>query len=211
MNPGETAGELRAVIGRASELVAALESDRNEVAARLVDSENQLGRLMSLYVATYQLHITLDPNDVHETIADIAVNLLGAEEFALLLKCASGRKCDVVRAAGLATGAPFAGGSYVGGDPIVDTALSDGTIRLGEPTEGQAVAAVPFTVQGETVGALVIVKLFDHKEGLRPDDRDILDLLAAHAASAIVAARVYSTADRKLRTLEGLLDLAHGR
>ena len=34
-----------------------------------------------------------------------------------------------------------------------------------------------------------------------------LDLLAAHAASALFAARVYSNTDRKLRTLESLVQL----
>jgi len=33
---------------------------------------------MNLYVATYQLHATLDPAEVQETIAEIAINLLGA-------------------------------------------------------------------------------------------------------------------------------------
>ena len=60
------------------------------------------------------------------------------------------------------------------------------------------------------VGALVITKLFDHKAILRTEDRDLLDLLAAHAASALFAARVYSRTDRKLRTLENLVSLVRG-
>jgi hypothetical protein len=35
----------------------------------------------------------------------------------------------------------------------------------------------------------------------------LLDLLGAHAASALFASRVYSRAARKLRTLEGLIKL----
>jgi hypothetical protein len=53
----------------------------------------------------------------------------------------------------------------------------------------------------------VILKLLDHKPQLRADDREILDLLAAHAASALFAARVYSATDRKLKTLENLVNL----
>ena len=66
---------------------------------------------------------------------------------------------------------------------------------------------VPLSVQGAVVGALVIHKLFEHKAMLRADDRDLLDLLAAHAASALFAARVYSATDRKLKTLESLIQL----
>ena len=52
--------------------------DMQEISVRLVDTEHQLDRLMSLYVATYQLHAFLDPRQVSSAIADIAVNLLGA-------------------------------------------------------------------------------------------------------------------------------------
>ncbi|HKI05593.1 MAG TPA: hypothetical protein VKK31_26675, partial [Thermoanaerobaculia bacterium] len=38
--------------------LATAESDVKELASRLVDSEHQGGRLMNLYVATYQLHAT---------------------------------------------------------------------------------------------------------------------------------------------------------
>ena len=66
--------------------LATAESDVKELASRLVDSEHQGGRLMNLYVATYQLHATLDPAEVQATIAEIAINLLGAERFVLLLR-----------------------------------------------------------------------------------------------------------------------------
>jgi GAF domain-containing protein len=66
---------------------------------------------------------------------------------------------------------------------------------------------VPLTVQGAVVGSLVILKLFEHKAMLRPEDRELLDLLAAHAASALFAARVYHQTDRKLKTLESLIQL----
>src|SRR5206468_12813184 len=94
----------------------------------------------------------------------------------------------------------YENGVYAGGDSAVDATLSDGALRIG-PIEGsQALVCVPLMVQGTTVGALVILKLFGHEEALKQEDRDLLDLLAAHAASALFAARVYSTTDRKLKT-----------
>ncbi len=66
---------------------------------------------------------------------------------------------------------------------------------------------MPLTVQGAIVGALVVLKLFDHKPSFTAGDKDLLDLLAAHAASALFAARVYSATDRKLKTLESLVKL----
>lgn len=187
----------------------AAERDREELTARLVEAEHQLGRLMNLYVATFQLHATLDPGEVQATIAEIAVDLLGAERFALLLRVEGTNECEVALSRGLEGDADgyYSSEKYRGGDPLVDASLQDGVLRMG-PVEGsEVVAAVPLRVQDAIVGVLVLIKLFDHKTILRAEDRDLLDLLAAHAASALFAARVYSNTDRKLRTLESLVQL----
>ena len=193
------------------------ESDVKELASRLVDSEHQGGRLMNLYVATYQLHATLDPAEVQATIAEIAINLLGAEQFALLLRRDDvpgeedpGYEIALIEGMYDEVENPYTGDSYAGGDPMVDQTLRDGVLRLGPTPESQALAAVPLRVQNEIVGALVLLKLLDHKPILRAEDRDLLDLLSAHAASAMFAARLFATKDRKLRTLESLVKLARG-
>ena len=188
------------------------ESDVKELASRLVDSEHQGGRLMNLYVATYQLHATLDPAEVQATIAEIAINLLGAEQFILLLRKDDAADYEIALLEGMYDGAqpPYDGESYAGGDAMVDSTLRDGVLRLGPTPDSQALAAVPLRVQNEIVGALVLLKLLDHKPILRAEDRDLLDLLSAHAASAMFAARLFATKDRKLRTLESLVKLARG-
>jgi GAF domain-containing protein len=200
---------------RAQELerrLSTAESDVKELASRLVDSEHQGGRLMNLYVATYQLHATLDPAEVQATIAEIAINLLGAEQFILLLRKDDATDYEIALLEGMYDGvlAPYDGEAYTGGDPMVDATLNDGVLRLGPTSESQALAAVPLRVQNEIVGALVLLKLLDHKPILRAEDRDLLDLLSAHAASALFAARLFATKDRKLRTLESLVKLARG-
>ena len=231
---GSALDELRATLDRAAELakeigtpppgggeldsrLADVESDREELSNKLAEYEHQVGRLMNLYVATYQLHATLDPAEVQATIAEIAINLLGAERFVLLFwktaqaAVAEGRsgECEIAFAQGMEdeVGGVYQNGMYAGGDPVVDATLSDGVLRIGPFDGSGALACVPLTVQGATVGALVILKLFDHKAMLRAEDRDLLDLIAAHAASALFAARVYSNTDRKLKTLEGLVAL----
>jgi len=192
--------------------LATAESDVKELASRLVDSEHQGGRLMNLYVATYQLHATLEPAEVQATIAEIAINLLGAEQFVLLLRKDDGPGYEIALLEGMYEGPvpPYDGDSYLGGDPMVDATLRDGVLRLGPTAESQALAAVPLRVQNDIVGALVLNKLLDHKPILRAEDRDLLDLLSAHAASAMFAARLFATKDRKLRTLESLVKLARG-
>jgi GAF domain len=200
-------------VGELERRLSTAESDVKELASRLVDSEHQGGRLMNLYVATYQLHATLDPAEVQATIAEIAINLLGAEQFVLLLRRdEEGGGYEIALIEGMYDGVtpPYDVEVYQTGDPMVDATLKDGVLRLGPSGDSQALAAVPLRVQNEIVGALVLLKLLDHKPILRAEDRDLLDLLSAHAASAMFAARLFATKDRKLRTLESLVKLARG-
>lgn len=188
--------------------LAAAEQDMVELTSRLVDTENQRSRLMNLYVATYQLHATLDVEEVTATIGEISRDLVGAEKFALLLREDNDSICEIALSHGLTSDdEPFIDSVYLGGDSQVDRALEDGVLRMESEEGSQALAVVPLTVQGAIVGAVVVLKLFDHKGSFTPDDRDLLDLLAAHAASALFAARMYSATDRKLKTLENLVKL----
>lgn len=231
----------RAPADRGDELVqqglerrlAAAENDRRELTSRLVEAERRAERLMTLYVATYHLHAALDPAGVEAAIAEIAVDLLGARRFVLLLEEEDGT-CRVAmdRTAGHRGdhgghegegAALFAGRRYAGGDPMIDATLADGVLRMtpmdadeaaaaGEaaPAGGPrgTVATVPLNLGGHTAGVLVILELFAHKRGLTTEDRDLLDLLAAHAASALTAAQLFSVSERKLRTYRSLIQLA---
>jgi GAF domain-containing protein len=189
--------------------LAASETERQELTGRLAEVEHQVGRLMTLYVATYQLHSTLDPVEVQSTIAEIALNLIGAEQFVLLLMDEEGKGYEVRLIQGGTDTRWQQTERYTGGDSLVDAALSDGGLRFGPSEESPALAVVPLRVQDVTVGALVILKLLDHKPAFVKEDHDLLDLLGAHAASAVFASRVYSKTARKLRTLESLIRLVN--
>jgi GAF domain-containing protein len=183
-----------------------LEQNLAEMEELLVQAERHAARLANLYVASYQLHNSLETNDVRAAIADIAVNLLGAERFTIWLK-------DEAGALWSSDGAVEGGSAlhrYEPGDPLVDASLRDNTPQL-TPREGaRALAAVPFVKHGEAVGLLVVETFLRHKAGLDADDAELLDLLAAHAASALLAARAFQVSQRKLTTYEGLLGFLRG-
>lgn len=185
--------------------------DQVELTEKLIEAEQQAGKLTSLYVATYQLHVSLDPAEVQGAIAEITRELLGAESFVLLIKDEVEGGCEIALSQGsIPDSSPFSGQRYKRGHPMVDATLEDGVLRLEEDSSSSALAAVPLRVEEAIVGALVILKLLDHKKTPLSEDREILDLLAAHAASALFAARVYSKTDRKLRTLQSLVNLIRG-
>jgi hypothetical protein len=207
------ASSVRADAVRIEDLERQLEAaqkDQLELTEQLVDAENLAGKLMSLYVATYQLHVSLDPGEVQTAIAEIARDLLGASSFVLLIKDDVEGGCEVALSQGVGDGSRFRGDHYRGGDAMVDATLADGVLRLEVDGGTEALAAVPLRVEEAIVGALVILRMLDHKATPLSEDRDILALLAAHAASALFAARVYSKTDRKLRTLQSLVNLIRG-
>lgn len=203
-------GELRAgaerEAARASARIEALEADVQELQQMLQASERASAQLANLYVAIYQLHGSLGLEAVYRAISEIAINLLGAARFALLVRD-DDRGVFEITARGGELDDPFAGADYAGGDALVDAALSYSVVRLGPVPGSRALAVVPMMVEGSTLGALVILDLLPQKAGFGVEDRELLDVLAAHAASALLAARLFHERTRKLRTLEGLMTL----
>jgi len=186
-----------------------LEASLGEMEGLLVRTEGQAAQLANLYVATYQLHASLEVSDVRAAIADIAVNLLGAERFTILLKHETGRFFAAKESSGQAdpgvTELP-----YEGGDALIDACLKDGSPQFGPCAGSELLVAVPFVRQGEVVGLLTVRAFLGHKPGLNADDHELLDLMAAHAASALVAARAFHVSQRKLNAYEGLLGFMRG-
>ena len=66
---------------------------------------------------------------------------------------------------------------------------------------------VPLSVHGRSIGAIVIFKLLQQKEGFSPLDHELFNMLGGHAATALFAARLYSQSERKLNTIQGFIDL----
>jgi hypothetical protein len=94
--------------------------------SELHETQEQSSRVMNLYVATYQLHATLDPKRVETTVGEIAVNLLGAKAYALLLRRPQQAIFDVIVSQQVDHIAVLQGQQYRGGDAAIDLSLSMG-------------------------------------------------------------------------------------
>jgi hypothetical protein len=183
--------------------IGTLERSLSEMEALLVRTERQAAQLANLYVATYQLHASLDLREVRTAVADIATNLLGAELFTLLVCGEDGR----LSRAPESTSGSETDPSVLASDPLVARSLSHSSVEFACDDSSRVLVSVPLIARGELVGVLALERLFAHKPGLNPEDRELLDLLAAHAASAFLAARAFHVAQRKLDTYQGLLGL----
>ena len=58
-----------------------MEEENRRFADRYVEIEEENNNLANLYVASYQLHSTLDVDEVLKIILEIVINLVGAEVF----------------------------------------------------------------------------------------------------------------------------------
>lgn len=186
-----------------------LEGSLGEMERLLVQTEGQASQLANLYVATYQLHASLEVADVRAAIADIAVNLLGAERFTILLRHESGQFVAAPESSGQ-SGTDLPEQAYAGGDSLIDACIEHACPQFGPSPGSELLVAVPFVRHGEVVGLLSVLAFLSHKPGLSADDHELLDLMAAHAASALVAARAFHVSQRKLSAYEGLLGFMRG-
>jgi hypothetical protein len=88
----------------------------------------------------------------------------------------------------LAVGAGVIGESVANGAVYVapEDAAADGARDENEP-----VVVVPLQCRGGTLGAVAIYKLFDQKPGLSELDHQLFNLLASHAAAALMCSRLH--------------------
>lgn len=194
------------------EELRSVEGENLQFAERYVEVEEENNNLANLYVASYQLHSTLDPSEVVKVILEIVINLVGAEVFAVYVNEESGDMLVPIAAEG-ASVADFP--TLRVGDGFVGSSVASGEVELGDPSGGgleptaggEPVVSIPLHVEGEPIGAIVIYKLLQQKDGFSALDNELFTLLAGHAATAIFASRLYSQSERKLSTIKGFIDL----
>lgn len=183
---------------------ADLERENLEFARRCVQLEEHSANLANLYAATYQLHATLEPDAVVNCIVEISVNLIGAAEFALyLLEETKGDFVLRVREGELApeiTHLP---------EPVYPleqaAAREKRTLFAVEKQEGP-ICCVPLLHEDKLVGLLSIYALLSHKAAFTPLDRELLELLSGQAAVALVSSQSHASIDRKLKTVQRVMD-----
>jgi nitrate/nitrite-specific signal transduction histidine kinase len=184
-----------------------VEKENQDFALRYVEVQGQNDNLLNLYVASYQLHSTLDPKEVIEVIVEIILNLIGAEEYIIVMMDKKNDNPVVVTGEGPQSLA--ANNTYIDIDPVLAKVLREGKefFRTNEDNFGP-LACTPLKVNNDIVGAISISKLMDQKRnGLTTIDHELLGLLSDHAATALVSSNIYSRTQRKLRTVEGFLEL----
>jgi hypothetical protein len=198
-------GQLRRRIEHLESRFGAVEAENHDFATRYADITEENENLAHLYVATYRLHSTLEPSEVTEIVCEILIELVGAEEFGILLLDERSNELALARLEGPASLFPP---HILFGEGLIGTTVRQGRPYYEEPAvDGKPLAIVPLQIKGHGVGAIVVGKLLHARTRLNPLAKELLSLLAGHAATALVSSRLYSSVDRKLRTIEGFMEL----
>lgn len=189
----ETPESLTAHIQRTVSLLeelASVEAERARLALALDEARRRSADLASLYVATHRLHSTLDRGRVLQAIEEIVASLLGCEELAVFELIGT----PAVLAPVLRAGIPA---EQIGiiqlGEGVIGRSVAAGELWLAEQGEGkndQLTACVPLKVDGQVTGAIALFGLLEHKGRLESADRELLEVLSTHAATALMATRL---------------------
>jgi nitrate/nitrite-specific signal transduction histidine kinase len=188
-----------------------LEKENVDFANLCVQVEEQNESITNLYVAGQRLHATVDPNEVMKIIFEILSELVGAEQFGVFMLDEKKRTLELMAGEGIEGKLPSK--TLPAGEGVVGEVATSGEPFYFEPqgnSEMEArlpLAAVPLNMNGQAVGVIVIYKLLSHKPKFSSVDHQLLQLLAADAATSLATARLHATMDRKLKTIEGFVQL----
>jgi len=167
-----------------------------DFSSRYIDVEQQNTNLANLYVATYQLHGTLDRDRVLAAIKEVIINLIGSEELAiwemngdkLTLLDSFGidedewARVPLDREAGLVGLVAETGQRYVQGEAEL----------VGTGREENLSACIPLKLDDTVIGAIAVFRLLPQKSGFEAIDMELFELLGSHAATALYCTRATS-------------------
>ena len=194
------------ILGR----VRKIEEENADFANRYVEIENENNMLANLYIASYQLHSTLDFREVLQVITEIVINLIGAEEFAIMLLDEKTNKLQAVMTEGLEISSIP---SIAIGDGLVGQMAKTGENYFIDQMDNyerdfhHPLVVIPLKIKERVIGVIVIYKLLVQKPKFAEVDYELFTLLAGHAATAIFSSKLYSESERKLSTIQGFIDL----
>ena len=175
-------GELERLRARFEEIAVA----NHRFAERYQQIEEQSSNLANLYVASYQLHTSVDRDAVLNAIQEIVINLIGSEQLAVY-QYNSDAEYELVAQFGLDPARLL---KTIGGEYAVEK-LGEGHI-FQEPTEGEPLTAcIQLRIEDRVVGAILVFRLLEHKTELQPLDYELFDLLGVHASVALYCATLH--------------------
>ncbi len=190
-------GQLKALRDR----IKQMETENRSLATLCEQLREQNEAVSNLYVAKHRLHATFDPEEVIKITVDILKELVGVEEFGILLLDQKKETARLVAGHGMEK--QISGKMLSARDGVIGDVIHTGKPFYFEPgylSENQTplpLATIPLRINDNTIGVVVIYRLFEHKKGFTPIDHQLLDLVAEHAPSALLTAHLHRKSTEK--------------
>lgn len=189
---------------------ARAEAVKDNFSAQYAEVESELAHFANLYVATSQLHTALSVRGVLRALKELLAQLLGAAAFAVYLLSDEGTELVALTSEGVES-------SDVARLPVnkgaIGRAFADGEVSFrveGDLTDASIdnpVVVIPLHMDGSIIGVIAIFGTLPQKTEFVYIDRELFKLLGAQAAPALVNARLFTDAGRKVPGLQAFLDL----
>ncbi|PIE05854.1 MAG: hypothetical protein CSA75_02590 [Sorangium cellulosum] len=173
--------------------------------------ENELSNLATLYVASRQLHSTMTVSSAIRQVKEILEQLIGANQYAVLFLSDDATRLVRIASHGLED-SELASVSLQ--DGMIGEVFHSGSAEITEdgdlPHHGLSnpAACIPLRIADRVVGVIAIISTLEQKTRFLPIDYEFFKLLSGHAASAIIAARLFADVDRQVPGIESFLE--HG-
>jgi len=198
--------EKQELLGRS----ARAEAVKDNFTAMYQEVEGELANFANLYVATAQLHSARSVRGVLRALKELLAQLLGAAAFGVYFVSDDGEDLVAIATEGVdaadvartpAKRGPI-GRAFASGEVTFDVARDVSKGSLEDP-----VAIVPMHIDGRVHGVIVIFGTLPQKTEFVAIDRELFKLLGAQAAPALVNARLFTDAGRKVPGIQAFVDL----
>lgn len=161
---------------RTVEQLGEIERESQQVSEQYALVMKQNSNLANLYVASYMLHSTLDREAVLSGISQIIINLVGSEHYAILQR--DEEQLHVVASLGEPS------------QQVIPLPHAP-QVQLLDPAHDGMHALIPLAIGEHITGAIAIFGLLPQKPALDDADRELFEMLSAHAATALYCASLH--------------------
>jgi GAF domain len=182
----------------------------NRFTNRFAEIEQELESFANLYVASFQLHMSLRARAVARNVRELLVQLIGARSLAIYFLDEGQKRLTPITSEGvdLATLPAVAlhdGATSEAVGAILERTVLTGVAHVAEgDVSASPAACIPMWLEDRVVGAIVVYSLLEQKRRFVTVDRELFKLLGAHLGATLVAAHLWTTGDGQLPTPEAL-------
>lgn len=193
------------------------EAVKENFGAQYTEVESELAHFANLYVATTQLHAARSVRGVLRALKEMLAQLLGAAAFAVYFASDDGTELIAITSEGveaaevakLPVGKGPIGRAFASGEVLFSEGLGHvpSSRDLTKASIDDPAAVIPLQIDGRVIGVIAIFGTLPQKTEFVHIDQELFKLLGAQAAPALVNARLFTDAGRKVPGIQAFLDL----